>query len=617
MNPESAPALRAAEVALGQGRKSEAKGLLTALLLRDPAAHAAHFLLGVVAGESGDVATAVRHLKACVSGEPRHPWALFHLVRIHRASGQSVEAIHYATQLEPVAEDGMLMEAGMAFFDARRFAEATRCFENAARQPQLETAAQFWTALCMRELGRPSEARRMLRQAAPAARQAEPYYRLADVELFFGETAACKDACRDALRCDPRSHPARLLLARALSAEGGGGEADLAWAEAERTAVRPDEVLVQRGHVLQSSGDFAGAESAFRRAIASNPRGGNAYALLFHTRLVTESDAELVGQATRLVGSGVDATSERHFHFALGKANHDSGEFSSANDHYAKANALTEQVVFGGARPPDHQGEFHNGAVELLTADRLADLASRGNPSETPVFVLGMLRSGTTLFEHILSSHPVVTGAGELGFWQVNRGEMVDFANGVVREDRLQAGAAEYLETLDALARGSRRVTDKNPANYSSAGLIHAAFPNARIVCMRRKPIDIALSLWMTNMATRAPYVGDKARIVAAIREMERVTDHWAAVIPADRFKVVWYEEVVAERDRVTREAVEFLGLDWDDACLNPQTNRREVLTPSFWQVRQPVYTSSIDRWRPYQQWLGEFEELLEERPRA
>jgi hypothetical protein len=143
------------------------------------------------------------------------------------------------------------------------------------------------------------------------------------------------------------------------------------------------------------------------------------------------------------------------------------------------------------------------------------------------------------------------------------------------------------------------------------AGLLHLAFPNARIIHTIRHPVDTALSIWMTQMQTVAPFVCDRDNIVFAYREYERLARHWRSVMPADRYLEIRYEDLVLDSERVTRQMVDFCGLGWDEACLHPEDNLRAVRTPSFWQVRQPLYTTSIDRWRNYEPWLGSFRDLL------
>ena len=154
-------------------------------------------------------------------------------------------------------------------------------------------------------------------------------------------------------------------------------------------------------------------------------------------------------------------------------------------------------------------------------------------------------------------------------------------------------------------------MTDKNPANRLVYGLIHLAFPSCRIIHMRRNPVDVAISIYTTLIRTGAPLVGNREDIVYALQEHERLVDHWREVLPSDRFLEVPYESLVTDRENETRRMIEFCGLPWNDACMHPEDNLRTVVTPSFWQVRQPVYSGSLNRWKRYEPWLGAFKELV------
>ena len=225
------------------------------------------------------------------------------------------------------------------------------------------------------------------------------------------------------------------------------------------------------------------------------------------------------------------------------------------------------------------------------------------------------MRSGTTLAEQILSSHPEVGGAGELLFWPENAGssEKVFDPNGELDTTRLQNLTRDYLDLLGRLAPGKPHVVDKMNTNYLLLGLLHVALPDARVIHMRRHPVDTCLSIWATPVARDVDLCGDKGNVVFAYRQYLRVMAHWRSMLPADRLLDVQYEELVSDREAVTRRMVEFCGLDWDEACMRPEENVRSVKTPSVWQVRQPVYKTSMARWKKYEPWLGPFAELFDD----
>jgi hypothetical protein len=168
----------------------------------------------------------------------------------------------------------------------------------------------------------------------------------------------------------------------------------------------------------------------------------------------------------------------------------------------------------------------------------------------------------------------------------------------------------EYLALLQHLAPGHPHVTDKNPGNLMFVGALHLAFPNAHILHIIRNPIDTAISIWTTPMRTSAPFVCNRENIVFAYKEYLRLMDHWRSVVPESRLRDFRYESLIEDPATSTRQMTDFLGLDWEEACIHPENNRHAVRTPSFWQVRQPLYKSSTERWRRYEPWLGAFRDL-------
>ena len=224
-----------------------------------------------------------------------------------------------------------------------------------------------------------------------------------------------------------------------------------------------------------------------------------------------------------------------------------------------------------------------------------------------------MPRSGTTLVEQIFSSHPLVAAGGELPFWRqrVQTGAAVFGPD--ARLDIARRVAGDYLATLRVVSPTAARVTDKTPFNFAHLGLIRQMFPFATIVHCRRAPIDTCLSNFMTNFAAQYDFAADRGSLVFFYRQYQRLMAHWRSVLPPERFIEVDYETLVADPEPLTRRLIEISGLDWDDACLAPHQNQRRVTTASIWQARQPIYRTSVERWRRYEPWLGELRTLLDD----
>ena len=221
-----------------------------------------------------------------------------------------------------------------------------------------------------------------------------------------------------------------------------------------------------------------------------------------------------------------------------------------------------------------------------------------------------MYRSGTTLVEQIVSSHPDVAAGGELTVWGPTDME-VDAATGRFDPDAARAATARYLTMLHRIGPSAPRVTDKLPFNFLRLGAIHSTMPRARIIHCRRDPIDTCLSIYSTLFTSRMSFAADKSALVFCYRQYLRMMDHWRKVLPPEVLLDVQYETLIADRDAQTRRLIAFAGLDWNDLCLRPEQNARPISTASAWQARQPVYATSLQRWRRYEPWIGELRQLL------
>jgi hypothetical protein len=225
-----------------------------------------------------------------------------------------------------------------------------------------------------------------------------------------------------------------------------------------------------------------------------------------------------------------------------------------------------------------------------------------------------MPRSGTTLVEQIVSSHRDVAAGGELGFWeQRSTIREAAIADGITPQTAEEMASA-YRAALREISPDGRSVTDKLPTNFLALGLVRLAVPDAAIIHCRRHPLDTCISIYSKRLPGSF-YSRDRASLVFYYRQYQRLMAHWRAVLPPEKFLEVDYEALVADREAQTRRLIAFLGLDWDEACLAPERNPSLVRTASMWQVRQPVYSSSVGRWRRYEPWLGELRALLDEAP--
>ena len=247
----------------------------------------------------------------------------------------------------------------------------------------------------------------------------------------------------------------------------------------------------------------------------------------------------------------------------------------------------------------------------MFDADFLATRQGFGDDSEVPVFIVGMPRSGTTLVEQIAASHPAVFGAGERDDIGALAG--AQFPGGTADLDAVAAGtlARTHLERMRDLAGEALRITDKTPVNFLYLGLIALLFPRARIVHCRREARDVCLSCYFQNFVAGLPWATDLADLGRYHRAYRRIMDHWHQVLPLTILDVD-YQDLVAAPEEGSRRIVDFLGLPWDDACLDFHRSRRTVRSAANWQVRRPIYATSVGRWKAYEPWLGPLLDALD-----
>jgi len=412
--------------------------------------------------------------------------------------------------------------------------------------------------------------------------------------------------------------------ARALLAEERNQEAEQVLRKT--LALDPANAIAHDllGNLLSEFGRFDEARECFERAIAIAPLLAGSYYELVRCRPVTKDDDGLLPRMEAALDTpGLEAAQRHRLHLAIGKAADDLGDYALAMQHFDAADTVRRG-----------SGSFDSAAFSLeverlmdrCTPELMGRASEVGSTDATPVLIIGMPRSGTTLVEQIISMHPEVGAGGELNFWN-ERGAAWHRLGGdgtpsvvkglqdkkFVSPEFLVKAAADYLGVLRGIAPKAARVTDKMPFNFLWAGLIHLAFPRAIIIHCRRAAVDTALSIHQTHFHPTLAFPTGGAELVAYFHSYKRLTDHWRRVLPTDRFLEVDYEELTREPEPIIRRMIGACGLAWDDACLRPETNPRAVKTPSKWQTRQKIYRSSVARWRRYEPWLGALRELVDE----
>ncbi len=470
----------------------------------------------------------------------------------------------------------------------------------------------------LRDLGQLAEAAASCTRATELAPDhASAHNSLGCVFLDLGRLDEAESSLRRALALEPRFADALINLALLLRQRGLAAEAEANCRAA--LEARPDaaSAFILLAELRADDGDFAQAEAHFRRAAALEDS-PEAWAGMAHLRKMTDADAAWAVQAQRVAQQGLPPRREVYLRFALGKYFDDIQDYPLAFANYRRAHDLKP----GGAEKYDRRRQSL--AVDRLiesyddawarAIDSASSAASRPlSEAARPVFIVGMPRSGTTLAEQILASHPAVFGAGELPYWHdAARGLATAADSRASRTDAIARMGAEYQKMLRHVSSDAQRVVDKMPANFWCLGLIHEALPDARIIHLRRNPLDTCLSIYFQHFKKALPYADDLQDLAHYYRQYQRIMGHWKATLPAQTLLEVPYEGLVAEQAAWSQQMLQFIGLPWDPRCLDFHRTQRSVMTASKWQVRQKMNRSSIERWKHYQPFIGPLLTLLQ-----
>ena len=434
-------------------------------------------------------------------------------------------------------------------------------------------------------------------------------FRLGELLFDEGRGKEAVEVCRAVIAASPGTTMAGLSEARLFLIE----ENWVAASAALRRVISHDPTcgpaFEQLGAVTAASGNFDEALGYFRQAVAVSPRHTLAWLSLVTVKKISGEDAALIDQINTLLRDETLTDPGRvQLHFALGKAMDDLGEYEKAMRHFDTANRMRSmRLLFNRLHLTRHIERM----ITTFTKDFLAERHDWAVADQRPILILGMPRSGTTLVEQILSSHPDVVAGGELPFWGECRTAWEAGEINPLSTDGAARIAADYRAVLNSISSCAACVTDKMTFNFLWAGMIHAIFPNATIIHCRRNPVDTCLSIYTHHFKTPMPFAAERRNLVHCYLDYLRLMTHWRAVLPANHFLEVDYEVLVDNPAAVARQMIAFCGLEWDDACLRPELNKRAVWTSSLWQVRQPINRSGLERWRRYEPWLGELRQLL------
>lgn len=595
-----------------RGRLREARAAFEELLRRDPRDAEASYTLGAIAGQERRFEDAIHHFGQTVQLQPDAVVAHCGLGAAYKALGRFAEAegaFREAVRLQPGYAEALL-ELAYSLLGQKKVAEAERCFREVL-------TLRPTTAEAHHGLGEVHGARRELDEEIRCYRQAlslnpklpMTHHRLGIALLVMGMFEESLEQFAAVLRLQPDLVEAHKYRGIALTKLGKRPEARAAYRKA--LELNPDylDASLCEADLLEQEGEV---EEAYGKIVPFLERGEQHPAL----GMVFANLCRRLGRCQEAVDylegliahQQLPVAGREQVHFALGKVYDGLGEYDAAFASFRKANDLRPHRF----NPESHTATF-TALIEMFDRAFLAEASRAQVDSHTPLFIVGMPRSGTSLVEQILASHPEVFGAGELGdigFFVTElaegrygqRGYPVCFRS--LSRAVLDRLARRYLDHLHRLAHGARRVTDKLPQNFQHLGLIALLFPESRVIHCVRDPRDTCLSIYFQPFFENVSFASDLRHCGLYYRQYERLMAHWRQVLDLPILEVR-YEDLIAKQDTLSREMVAFAGLEWDERCISFHKTKRTVATCSYEQVQRPIYTSSIARWKHYERHLA------------
>jgi tetratricopeptide (TPR) repeat protein len=599
--------------------------------------------------QAGRFAKAEARYREILAMDPRHADSLNQLGLIHHAQGlheAAVEEIGKAIAIRPGVAS-YHSNLGVALHAGGKLAEAIASYRRALALDPGYARAHFNLGAALHAKGEFEAAVSHYQHALTLNPQdAQIHNNLGNSFQSQGNLVAAEQAYRAAADLRPDYAEAYNNLGVALAAQGKLGDAaaqyeravslrpELAEAHYNLGQVRQNQMRFEEaaasyeqavtlnpsyaeahsnlGNVRKWQGRFDEASAQYKRALTIRPDDGETLFNRVESKRVSAGDPDLKA-LERLVAQG-DRQSPGMLallQFALAKALDDTGDYASAFESLLKANTLRRSHVYYDETLA--RGLLRRTA-EIFDASLLARLEGQGNESTAPVFIVGMPRSGSTLVEQILGSHPQVQPGGELMALSEVLGSLPGADGALVAHPdygplldgaSVRRFAEAYLARLPALAPGETLFTDKFLHNFMYLGMIRLMFPKARIIHTFRDPADTCLSCFTKHFTDGLNFAYDLGELGRYYRYYAQLMDHWRSVLPPGAMHEVAYEDVVADLEGEARRLLDYCGLPWDERCLSFHETRRPVVTSSVFQVRKPLYRDSLHRWRRYEPYLG------------
>jgi tetratricopeptide (TPR) repeat protein len=575
--------------------------------------------------DEGDDAAALALCREQQRLFPDDAAAYRHIALLCATDSEPAAAIRAARRACELAPDDARNWSGLGRVHALlgELENAVTCFAEAVA---IDTHyADGWHNLgtALRRLGQHGSAFAALKNALLIdPKRADTYLSLGNLLVETRQLEDALECFERAAQCDPNMPRARSKLGFQLSRRGKVKRAETLFRQS--LGMDPDHIdgWMGLGHALEDLGEEEAARGAYLNVLQRRP--DHAVALGRYLALLRDESAQ--GKDVGSIGSAADATRWlakaeavlRDSHVAdearalvgygLAKYHDRHGNYAAAADAGLLANAARRHAA--GTLDRAALTERIDRIIETYTADFFRSRRRWGVGAGQPVFIVGLPRSGTTLTEQIIAAHPQLHGAGELPDLGRLAASLLGDDDSMwqaalrLQETHSRVLAADYLQALrDGAPKGRLRISDKSPLNFFQLALAALLFPNARVVHCVRNARDNALSIWMENFNPDQRYATSFDDLAFFHREYARLMAHWRDVLPLTMLEFR-YEDTVAAVEEQARRLIGFLGADWDERCLNFHQNGRAVQTPSRWQVRQPIYSRSVERWRHYESYL-------------
>lgn len=597
-----------AEMYRQKGLLAEAEQAGQRAVAQEPTLTAAWNNLGIILQESGQFAASRDCLEKVVALQPESPEAHNNLANTYKRLGDLEQAQLYYQRAIALHPNYAEAHSNLAFLlsEQGRFDEAVAAGRMAIEINPHLVDAYLNLAEIETSRSRQTDALRWLDALQSFAPQ-HPGGLVARAQILhkLGHDDAALVCAEQAVQLAPDSANAHNALGQTLQALGRQQDALAAF---ERATNLPgtiaEDALLSRATTFMESGDKDAALEAFERVLQVFPGSTKAMAARCDAKKFVTDDPDISAMEAALVRSIKPGINDQmSLHFALGKAYLDTWDSTQAFLHLGRGNAIKRAAITYDA---DATAVWLGRIGKAFTPALMHQYAEAGVASEMPVFIIGMPRSGTTLVEQILASHPQVHGAGELSALRLAVDKAGKFPDSVAELDvaKLAHIGNDYLAQVSTLAPDAKRLVDKMPANFFYAGLIPLILPGARIIHCRRDPVDTCLSCYSKHFAGEQLFSYQLDELGQFYRAYADLMESLRAILPPERFIEVDYESVVDDLEGQARRLIDFIDLPWNETCLNFHQTRRVVRTASVAQVRQPIYTSSKGRWRKHAEHL-------------